>query len=76
MISDVNLFGLSINVALVTALVALLALALLRRVLAAIGLYRWIWHPSLFDLALFAVLWFSLAVAASRFDEALAKLVG
>ena len=76
MISDVNLFGMSIDVALVTALVALAVLVPLRRALAAIGAYRWVWHPSLFNLSLFSVVWFALAVATNRFDGELANLIG
>jgi len=76
MIADVNLFGLFFDVALITALVALAALTILRRVLVAAGAYRWIWHPPLFDLALFALLWFALAVGASRFDGVLVNLIG
>jgi len=76
MIADVNLFGMFFDVALVTALVALAALTVLRRVLAAIGAYRWVWHPALVDLGAFAVLWFALAVVATRFQEYLVHLLG
>jgi len=76
LISDVNLFGLSVDVALVTAIVAFGLMRLLRSALASFGMYRWVWHPSLFDFALFAVLWFALAIAASQFDNALALLIG
>jgi len=76
MITDVNLFGMFVDVALVTALVALAALTVLRRLLAAIGAYRWVWHPALVDLGLFAVLWFALAVVATRFQDFLVHLLG
>lgn len=45
-------------------LLALLALGVawgVRRVLAAIGFYRWVWHPPLFDLALYALLLYGLS---------------
>ena len=29
---------------------------LVRRTLGAIGFYRWVWHPALFDTALFVLL--------------------
>ena len=76
MIADVNLFGLFFDVALITALVAVAALTILRRVLVAIGAYRWVWHPPLVDLALFAVLWLAFAVAATHFQEYLVYLLG
>jgi hypothetical protein len=76
MIAEVNLFGLFFDVALITALVAGAALAILHRLLSAIGAYRWVWHPRLFDLALFALLWFALAIGASRFDGVLVNLIG
>jgi hypothetical protein len=76
MIADINLFGMFFDVALITALLAFTALILLRRVLAATGAYRWVWHPPLVDLALFAVLWLALAVAATRFRESLVYLLG
>ena len=76
MIADVNLFGMLFDVALITALGAVAALTLLRRLLAAAGAYRWVWHPALVDLAAFLVLWFALAVLATRFREYLVYLLG
>lgn len=41
----------------------LLALVLnwgLRRVLALAGFYRWVWHPALFDMALYLLLLYGL----------------
>ncbi|HEX6704126.1 MAG TPA: DUF1656 domain-containing protein [Albitalea sp.] len=76
MIADVNLFGLFFDVALITAFVALAALTVLRRLLVAVGAYRWVWHPPLIDLALFGVLWLAVAVAATQFQEYLVYLLG
>ena len=76
MIADVNLFGVFFDVALITALVAVAALTLLRRLLAAAGAYRWVWHPALVDLGAFLVLWFALAVVVTRFQEYLVYLLG
>ncbi len=48
---------------------ALLALgigALLRRLLMFAGLYRFVWHPALFDLAGFVVLWGGVCAVAER----------
>ena len=76
MIADVNLFGVFFDVALITALVAVAALTILRRLLSATGAYRWVWHPALVDLGAFLVLWFALAVLATRFREHLVYLLG
>jgi hypothetical protein len=40
---------------------ALLALWGVRRLLAATGLYRWVWHPALFDMALYLLLLYGLS---------------
>ena len=76
MIADVNLFGMYFDVALITALVALAASILVRRLLAAIGAYRWVWHRALVDLGVFAVLWLALVVGTTRFQEYLVHLLG
>ena len=76
MIADINFFGMFFDVALITALLAFAALVVLRRLLATTGAYRWVWHPPLVDLALFAVLWLALAVAATHFHESLVYLCG
>ena len=41
----------------VSALVALLATVVVHRLLAMARVYRWVWHPALFDTALFVCLW-------------------
>ena len=76
MIADINLFGMFVDVALVTALLACFALMVLQRVLAAAGAYRWVWHPPLFNLALFAVLWMAFALAMTHFQDHLTNLLG
>ena len=50
----------------VSALVALLATVLVHRLLALARVYRWVWHPALFDTALFVCLW-ALLVASHLF---------
>lgn len=46
---------------------ALLLLWGLRRLLAARGLYRWVWHPALFDTALYVLLLYGVSAASSSF---------
>jgi hypothetical protein len=41
----------------VTLLIAVTATVLLHRLLSTFGVYRWVWHPALFDAALFVCLW-------------------
>ena len=53
--SDIN--GVFISAVLVSALIALGLSFVIRRLLALIGAYRFIWHPALFDTALFVILW-------------------
>lgn len=76
MIADVNLFGMFMDVALATALIAAAVLGLVHRVLRAVGGYRWIWHPPLFHLALFFVLWLALSRSATHFQTYLVHLFG
>ncbi len=49
----------------VLALGALLALWGVRRLLAATGVYRWVWHPALFDMALYLLLLYALSRVTS-----------
>lgn len=76
MTSDINLFGVFIDSALVTALLAAAAAAVLHRLLAGTRAYRWVWHPPLVDLCLFALLWLAFALASAGLEEPLAKLIG
>lgn len=55
MIAEIDLYGIFLPALLVWALLALPASALVRRLLRAIGVYRWVWHVPLFDFALFLV---------------------
>jgi len=36
-----------------------------RRLLAATGFYRWVWHPALFDTALYVLLLYALSRATA-----------
>jgi len=63
MIWEFTLGGVYLAALPVTALLALIATVLAHRVLALAGAYRWVWHPALFDTALFVCLW-ALLVAS------------
>ena len=57
MIGEINLDGVLLSSVLVSAVIALVASFALRRLLSWAGAYRFVWHPALFDTALFVILW-------------------
>jgi len=75
MIDDINLFGVFVNGALVTAALALLVQMPLRRALMAARVYRFVWHSGLFDIALFVVLWGAVGVLISSSNALLGALL-
>jgi len=56
MIGEVSLYGIYIPWVLLLALLSLFASRAVGYLLARIGFYRWVWHPALFDVALFVIL--------------------
>lgn len=64
MSGEVDLFGVFVPVALVTAAIAFIAAIVLRRVLRELSAYAFIWHAGLFDVAMFIVLWWFIATTA------------
>ena len=60
MIGEYSLYGIYLPWLLVLAGVALALSWVARKALAAIGFYRLVWHPALFDLALFVVILYGL----------------
>jgi hypothetical protein len=57
MTGEFNIDGVLISSVLISALIALAAALVLRRVMAWAGLYRFVWHRALFDVAVFVILW-------------------
>lgn len=53
---DFDVHGVFVSALLVWALIALILTSLLRRVLDHAGLYRFVWHRPLFELAVFVIL--------------------
>jgi len=68
MIGEASFYGLYLPWLMVLALGALLALWAVRRLLAAVGAYRWVWHPALFDMALYLLLLYALSRATAAFS--------
>lgn len=58
---EVNFFGVQLPWLLLLAGGALPCSWATRRLLAAVGAYRWVWHPALFDLALYVLVLYALA---------------
>jgi hypothetical protein len=57
MIGEVDLGGVFVSAALISGCLALAVLLGIQSLLRRIGFYRIVWHRSLFDLALFVILW-------------------
>jgi hypothetical protein len=66
MIGEVSLYGLYVPPLLLLALLSLGVVRVLDRVLARLGIYRLVWHPALFNLALFVIVLGSLSYFTSN----------
>lgn len=62
MIAEYNFAGIYLASAPATAAMALLVALAVHRLLAAARFYRWVWHPALFDAALFVVIWAAIVL--------------
>ena len=56
MIGEASFYGLYVPWLMLLCGVTLGVQWLVHRALGAIGFYRWVWHPALFDTALFVLL--------------------
>jgi hypothetical protein len=65
MIGEIDLFGVLLPPLLVWVGVALLLSTLLRRGLAKVGFYRFVWHRPLFDISLLVILTGLVSLAAT-----------
>ena len=61
MIGEFDLSGIFLSPVLISAVIALVLSILLRRGLARVGVYGMVWHPPLFDAALFVIVWAGVA---------------
>jgi hypothetical protein len=66
MIGEINLYGVYVPWLLVLSLLSLAVSRGLRHLLARIGFYRLVWHPALFDAALFVIVLGGLAAFSSN----------
>jgi protein AaeX len=54
-IGEIDIYGVSVAPLLVWMVIAWMAARILRQVFVSIGIYRLVWHPALFDLAMFVL---------------------
>jgi protein AaeX len=64
-IGELDIYGVYVPIFVVVAAVAFLLQILLKRVLDACGLYRFLWHRALLDLAIYVILIGLVTAAAS-----------
>ena len=64
---DLDLFGVIVPSLLLWSVLAYVLARVISEVLAWAGLYRHVWHPALFDFALFICLVTSLVLASREF---------
>lgn len=67
MIEELHVFGVFIPAALAWAVAAGAAAYLVRNLLRRLPIYNLLWHPSLLELGLFAVLWWLFTVLSDAF---------
>jgi hypothetical protein len=65
MIGEASFYGLYLPWLMLLCGVALAAQWVVHRLLGALGVYRWVWHPALFDTALYVLLLYATSAVAS-----------
>jgi len=67
MVEELHIFGVYLPSALGWAVLAIVLTYLLRWPLQRLPLYRYLWQPSLLELAVFLVLWWGLTLLADNY---------
>jgi hypothetical protein len=57
MIGELDVAGVFLSPVLISAVLALVVYIVVKMILSRVGAYRFIWHPALFDSALFVIVW-------------------
>jgi hypothetical protein len=65
MIGEVSFYGIYVPTLLLMAILALGVSHIVRYLLARAGFYRLVWHPALFDFALFIIVLGALSFSSS-----------
>ncbi len=60
MTPEIDIDGIFLSTLVPTALASFVLTVLVRKLLGRLGAYQYIWHPALFDAALFLILWASV----------------
>jgi hypothetical protein len=76
MIGEIDFFGLLVPPLLLWLLLALPLHGLARRVLRRLGIYRWVWHRPLFDLAVYIIIVRGVAALSAAWGIAAPPLGG
>jgi len=63
---ELDIYGVFIPALLAWAIVGFVASLFIRRLLARVGLYKYVWHRPLFDIALLVVLTGAVVLIANR----------
>ena len=67
MIGEIDILGVFVPAVLVLMFIAYLVNLVIRNVLARIGVYRFIWHRSIFDLGIYVFVLAAVIVVSHRF---------
>jgi protein AaeX len=70
-IGEASFYGMYVPWLLVLAGASLVVHWGVRRLLGVVGLYRWVWHPALFDMALYVLLLYGVARASYELSPTL-----
>jgi hypothetical protein len=66
MIGEIDIYGVFLPAVLVLMLVSYLFCLVITRVFARVGLYRFVWHRSIFDLAIYVILLGIVVIVSHR----------
>jgi hypothetical protein len=66
MIGEIDIFGVFVPAVLVLMLIAYVLSLVVRMVFGRIGLYRFVWHRSVFDLAVYVMLLGIVVIVSHR----------
>ncbi len=61
---EVDIFGVYVAPIVPMMIAALAVTVALRRLAVAVGLFRWIWHPALFEMSVYVIVLSAIVVAA------------
>ncbi|MBN3766101.1 DUF1656 domain-containing protein [Burkholderia sp. Ac-20365] len=67
MIGEIDILGVFVPAVLVLMFIAYLVNLVIRNVLARIGVYRFIWHRSIFDLGIYVLVLGLVVIVSHRF---------